>query len=223
LTAEEERAAIERVLGGDSSAFEKLVLENQKNVYNLALRLTGDENDALDMSQDAFLRAYMHLDSFRGESMFSVWMYRITYNVCTDFLRKKTRERRFETVSIDDDGGDDGYEFEIPDVRELPEDALLRAEYLRSVSRCMDALRPIYRDVLVMREITGMSYAEIAAATGLEEGTVKSRISRARNALARAVALEGTFKPARASKGKNNKKNTEATAKRLDGEEVSGE
>ncbi|MDR1590201.1 MAG: sigma-70 family RNA polymerase sigma factor [Oscillospiraceae bacterium] len=191
MTAAEERSAIDRTLGGDVSAFEALVLDNQKNVYNLALRLTGDENDALDASQEAFLRAYTHLGSFKGESRFSVWLYRITYNVCSDFLRKRARDRSAQIISLDEYG--DGRESDIPDVRALPEDALLRRELREAIRKGIDSLPPVYRETLLLRESSGMSYADIADVMCVGEGTVKSRLSRARQALVRVLTENGTL------------------------------
>ena len=89
MTREEESAVIARVLAGDADAFEPLVREHQTNVYRLALRLLGNEADAADAAQDAFLKAYTSLGSFRGESRFSVWLYRLTNNVCIDALRRR--------------------------------------------------------------------------------------------------------------------------------------
>lgn len=191
MTIDEERSAIAGVMGGDASSFEALVLDNQKKVYNLALRLTGNEDDALDLSQEAFLRAYTHLGSFKAESRFFVWLYRITYNICTDFLRKRARERGAGIVSLSeyDEEGD----MEIPDARALPEEALLRKETRERIGECVERLSPAHREILLLRELSGMSYAELASVTGAGEGTIKSRLSRARQALARELTADGTI------------------------------
>ena len=97
MTREQEAAIVRKVLGGDANAFETLVLEYEKNVYNIALRMTGNSEDAADMTQEAFIKAYNSLQSFRGDSKFSVWLYRIVSNVCLDFLRSKNRR---PTVSL---------------------------------------------------------------------------------------------------------------------------
>ena len=94
MTREQEAAIVRKVLGGDANAFETLVLEYEKNVYNIALRMTGNSEDAADMTQEAFIKAYNSLQSFRGDSKFSVWLYRIVSNVCLDFLRSKNRPSR---------------------------------------------------------------------------------------------------------------------------------
>ena len=190
MPVEEEVRIITRVLGGDKDAFEELVVQNQKNVYNLALKITGDEEDALDISQEAFLRAYTQLESFRAQSRFSVWMYRLTYNLCIDFLRKKPRAAVL-SITFEDD--DDSSDLEIPDMRELPEDALLRRETSEVISAGIEELSPGHREILMMREITGMSYSDIAVTLNLSEGTVKSRLARARKNLTCILIKKGTF------------------------------
>ena len=190
MTLEEELQIIRNVLDGDRNAFEELLLANQKNVYNLALKMTGGEEDALDISQEAFLKAYRQLGAFRGESRFSVWLYRLTYNLCIDFLRKKPRAG---VVSLTQQDDDDTRDIEIPDVRELPEDRLIRKETRKTIVECMDKLGSRHREILVMREITGMSYIDIASVLEINEGTVKSRLARARASLANILVEKGTF------------------------------
>jgi len=191
LTAEEELKIIDKVRNGDKNAFEELVLQNQKNVYNLALKMTGNEDDALDISQEAFLKAYSQLDSFRGESRFSVWLYRMTHNLSIDFLRKKPKAKVISITAPDDDG--DTYDLEIPDLRNLPEDTVFRQELRKEIAASIDELGQRHREILVMREITGMSYTDMADTLGLSEGTVKSRLARARISLANILAEKGTF------------------------------
>ena len=93
MDRDEERRIIAQVCAGDANAFEALVVAYQKQVYNLALRTVGNEEDAADMTQEVFLRAYRALGTFRGESKFPVWLYRLTTNVCIDFLRKQKRQQ----------------------------------------------------------------------------------------------------------------------------------
>lgn len=95
MTEVSEKKIIEKVLGGDANAFEELVLKYEKTVYNLALRMVGDRDDASDMTQEAFIKAYGSLSSFRGDSKFSVWIYRITTNVCLDFCARKAESSRY--------------------------------------------------------------------------------------------------------------------------------
>ena len=191
MTAAEESLIIKRVLSGDGEAFEELVLENQKNVYNLALRLMGNEQDALDVSQEAFIKAYTKLGSFRGGSRFSAWLYRVTYNICLDQLRKNGRANVI-SLNYTDSEGDEG-EYEIPDTRTTPEDALEKRELNEAINEAMEHLSPEHRQILALREGADMSYADISALLGINEGSVKSRISRARRALAKILTENGTF------------------------------
>ena len=196
MTREEESALIARVLAGDPDAFEPLVLEHQTNVYRLALRLLGNEADAADAAQDAFIKAYTSLSSFRGESRFSVWLYRLTNNVCIDMLR-----RRRDTIPIES-GNDEGEaaELPLPDERWSPEALAERAEDVRAVRSAMAALSPEYREILTLREIGGLSYEELAEALQLEAGTVRSRLNRARKKLADELTRTGNFSPSVPSK-----------------------
>ena len=191
MNLDEELIIVRKVLGGDRNAFEELVLANQKNVYNLAIKMTGNEDDALDISQEAFLKAYRQLEGFRGESRFSVWLYRLTYNLCIDFLRKKPKATSVPLTFQDDDG--DVHDLNIPDMRSLPEDKLLRREKRKAIANSINELGQQHREILVMREITGMSYGEMAETLGLSEGTVKSRLARARRSLVNILAEKGTF------------------------------
>lgn len=191
MTREEELEIILRVRAGDTDAFEALVLEHQNKVYSLALRMVGNEEDARDMAQEAFIRAFNSLASFRGESKFSVWLYRLTSNICIDFLRGRAK-RRTVSLNWEDEDGEEG-ELEIPDERFSPEARLERTELRESVRRGLDSLSPEYREILLLREINGLSYDEISRALNLEEGTVKSRIFRARKNLSEFLIREGNI------------------------------
>ena len=191
MTREQELAVIRRVQRGDSNAFEYLVAAYEKNVYNLALRMTGNPEDAEDMAQEAFLKAYSSLDSFRGDSKFSVWLYRIVSNVCLDFLRKQKKRQSF-SLSMEDDDGEEG-ELELPDLRRLPEDELEKKLTRDAVQRGLAQLPEDARQILLLREIQGLSYEEIGEALGLEPGTVKSRIFRARKKLCAFLLADGNI------------------------------
>jgi len=192
MNIEVEKEIIHRVLGGDKNAFEGLVLENQKNVYNLALKMTRNEDDALDLSQEAFVKAFRQLGNFRGDSRFSVWMYRLTYNLCIDFLRKKKKEANVISLDFEDDSGD-VMSLEIPDLRDMPEDSVVRSEMRENITESIYALPLKHREMVVMREITGMSYDEIAKTLKMNVGTVKSRLARARLKLIEILKEKGTF------------------------------
>ena len=192
MDALREQELVERARRGEESAFEALVTENEKRIYNLCLRLVGNPEDAAELTQEAFLNAWRGLGRFQGESSFSTWLYRLASNVCIDFLRREKRRRSLSmTVSLDDEEGE--RQAELPDRRYAPEEALERSEARRAVAEGLERLTPEHRQVLVMREIHGLSYAEIAQVLGLEEGTVKSRIARARGALRKVLTEEGNF------------------------------
>ena len=191
MTREQEATVIRAVLNGDINAFETLVKEYEKNVYNLALRMTGNSEDAADMSQEAFIKAYNSLSSFRGDSKFSVWLYRIVSNVCLDYLRSRTRKPTV-SLSTENDDGDD-VELDIADETQSPELLLDRSLTRDAVRRGLASLPPDHREILLLREIQGLSYEEIAAALDLEAGTVKSRIFRARKKLSSFLIKDGNI------------------------------
>lgn len=199
MTEVSEKKIIEKVLGGDANAFEELVLKYEKTVYNLALRMVGDRDDAFDMTQEAFIKAYGSLSSFRGDSKFSVWIYRITTNVCLDFLRSKSRKQQVSLTVSDDD--DEDAQLDIPDPSSTPEQQLIKKISMQSVEEGLKTLPDKQRQILVMRELGGMSYAEIGKALSLEEGTVKSRIFRARKRLCTFLLDSGNIPDSLASKG----------------------
>lgn len=197
MTREEELRTVESVLGGDVNAFETLVLSYEKNVYNLALRMVKNSEDASDMAQEAFIRAYNSLASFRGESKFSVWLYRIVSNVCLDFLRSRSRHPTV-SLSVENDEGEET-ELDIPDESQSPEALLERRLTRDSVCRGLDALSEEYRQILLLREIQGLSYDEIAETLSMELGTVKSRIFRARKKLCDFLLRDGNIPAVRSS------------------------
>ena len=191
MTREQEAAVINAVLDGDSNAYELLVREYEKNVYNLALRMTGNSEDAYDMSQEAFIKAYNSLSSFRGDSKFSVWLYRIVSNVCLDFLRSRNR-RATVSLSVENDEGEE-MELDIADEASSPQALLDRSLTRDAVRRGLQALPPDHREILLLREIQGLSYDEIAETLDLEVGTVKSRIFRARKKLCAFLIKDGNI------------------------------
>ena len=181
MTREEEYAVIERVRAGNTDAFEALVTAYQKQIYNLTLRYVSSPEDAADLTQESFLRAFRSLESFRGDSRFSVWMYRLTTNVCIDFLRSRGRGTASSLTVENDD--EELEELELPDHRFDPQKELERRELRRAVQAGLESLSEDAREIVILRELEGLSYAEIGDRLGLEAGTVKSRLFRARKAL----------------------------------------
>ena len=185
MLSENDESLIERCLKGDTGAFEQLVDRYQQKVFNIAYRMSGNREDALDLSQESFLRAYKALKRFRGQSSFGTWLFRITNNTCIDELRRKKRQPQL-VVSTDaviktEDGE---YQFEVPDSPdETPEALALTQELKNQIQQALQNLSEEHRAALVLRDVEGYSYEEIADILQLNLGTVKSRINRARLAL----------------------------------------
>ena len=201
MTREEEYALVQRIQSGDSDAFAVMMDLYQKQVYHLALRTVGNPEDAADMTQEAFLRAYRAIGSFRGDSKLSVWLYRLTQNVCIDFLRSRGR-RPAVSLTVENEA-DEVQELDVADDRFDPEEQYQRKALRDAVRRGLDALPEEYRAILVLREINGLSYAEIGEQLQLEEGTVKSRLFRARKKLCEFLQRDGNLPDTYASKNIN--------------------
>ncbi len=185
-----ENGVIRSVLDGNINDFEQLVTAYEKNVYNLALRMVGDPDDAADITQETFIKAYRALGSFRGDSKFSSWIYRIASNVCLDFLRSRSRRAQ---VPLSFENEDAEGEIELPDMSQNPEEVLMKKLSMEAVRRGMEKLPPKQRQILVLRELCGLSYAELAQTLSVEEGTVKSRIFRARKRLCAILLGDGNI------------------------------
>lgn len=173
--------------GGDEDAFAQLVALHEKKVYNLALRMCGNPEDAWDAAQEAFLSAWRGLPAFRGEAGFSTWLYRLTSNAAIDQLRR-TRRQRGES-SLDDEAlGIDAID-RTPSPQERAEESELRGAVTAGLARLSDS----HRQALVLREVQELSYEEIASVLEVDLGTVKSRISRARSALRKILQESGNL------------------------------
>jgi RNA polymerase sigma-70 factor (ECF subfamily) len=201
-----ERLFLRRVQSGDPRAFRELVRKHQDRVYSLALRMLGDAHEAEDVSQDVFLSAHKHLTRFRGECRISTWLYRVTRNHCLN--RLKYLERR-ETESDSARPEADLAQTEMPLLTQpdRPDRALLGAEERMHVHAALRHLSAEHRLLVVLRDIEGLSYEDIARIAELPAGTVKSRLHRARSALAAHLAAagmvpDGTPEPASAGPGK---------------------
>ena len=193
----------EKAKAGDQSAFEQLVIENQNKVYSLALRLVNDREEAADLAQEAFVKAWQGLSSFQGESSFATWVYRLTTNVCIDHLRKKKRRKGVEpSVSLNDE--ESGWA-EPADWESDPQLLLERSERGKALARALARLPDWQRRALVLRELSGLSYQEIGDALDIDLGTVKSRIARARLSLRKILLEDGNFFDGPPSKPVNDK------------------
>lgn len=188
----EEQELVQRAAKGSEEAFAVLVERNQSRIYNLALRMTGSPEDAADLCQEAFLNAWRGLKNFHGESSFATWLYRLASNACIDFLRREKRKAAFSmTISLDDE--EEARQAEVPDERYSPHRQAEQNELRQAIRAGLDTLSEEHRQVLVLRELEGLPYSDIAGLLGLEEGTVKSRIARARLALRKYLLQSGNF------------------------------
>lgn len=174
---------------GDIYAFEELVCRYERKIYTAAYRLIGNPDDASDIAQEAFLRAFQSIRNFRNEASFLTWMYRITTNLCRDELRKRYR---VSYTSLDEKITLPDGEVSRQTASSEPDPALLyeRKELQEKIGKLIAALSPEFRLALVMRDIQGFSYDEIAEQLGCSLGTVKSRINRARRHLQKKLAAE---------------------------------
>ncbi|HEY6073020.1 MAG TPA: sigma-70 family RNA polymerase sigma factor [Anaerolineales bacterium] len=177
----DEPALIRDAQDGDLNAFNRLVLEYQTTVYNLAYRIMGEGDSANDATQEAFIAAYKNLRYYRGGS-FKAWLLRIVTNACYDELRRRKRRpaASLEALTVVEKGPDAESEAALISHDESPEEHVQRRELAREIQACIDRLPEDMRAVVVMSDLMGMDYAEIAVSTGAALGTVKSRLSRAR-------------------------------------------
>ena len=167
----------------------------EKRVYAVALRSCGSPEDAADITQEAFLRAWRAMDSFRGDSGFSTWLFRITMNLCVDFARRKNAAPQTQPLA-----GEDESEREIPDSAPTPEQRLENSELGRELAAALAEVSEDHRRIVLLRDVSGLSYTEIAEVLEISEGTVKSRLSRARLALRGVLLARGNILAGASSK-----------------------
>lgn len=169
----QDHECVARFQDGEQGAFAELVRRYQNRIFRFLLRMTGCREEALELTQDTMLKAFRALAGWRPDATFSTWLFRIASNAATDGFRRK---KVVEYVPIE-------AHMDFPDPAVGPEDALQSAQRYRILEAALQRLREDYRQILLLREVEGMSYAEIGDVLGLREGTVKSRIARARQAL----------------------------------------
>ena len=176
---------VSRCQRGDVDAFEEIVRKYQTKMFNISYRVTGDYNDAAEVVQDAFVSAYRSIKSFRGKSKFSTWLYTIVVNLSRNRLKQVKSRALKERYSINDPvDTDNGYiqmEYASSDLSVL--DRLEKRDVEQRVQGCINALDGEFREVIVLRDIQGFSYDEICDMLEIAEGTVKSRLHRARDSV----------------------------------------
>ena len=171
-------ALIRRAAQKDERAFEQLMLLHQKAVYNICYRMAGNAEDALDLSQEVFLKLWRTLEQYQFDAAFSTWLYRMTQNACIDFLRRQKRQQHASLTVSDDEAT--GKELSVPDPAPLPEDRVIFNEKQEAIRTAMNALPSDFREILELRVVRNLPYEQIAQIMGLPVGTVKSRLARAR-------------------------------------------
>ena len=186
---------IERLKRGDAAAFETLVNERSGEIYGLLYRLTENVEEARDLTQETFLRAFQSIDHFRGEADLRTWIYRIAINQARNRWRWWRRRRRDATISIDEPeigGGRLGLVATLKSTTAKdPEQDTLANERERALKKALGTLKRVYREAVILRDIEGFAYEEIATALDISVGTVKSRLARGRQELRR--KLEGSL------------------------------
>ena len=187
--AEEDRALIAKAQAGNEEAFRALVERHQRRAFSIALSLVRDENDARELVQDAFLRVYKNLATFQGQSSFFTWLYRIITNLSIDLIRKPGRQ--VEELSEGRHDAEESSEVDFPFLSRIdgadPSDVVRRGEIAERLQAALQALPDYHRGVIVMREVEGLSYEEMAQAMGVSKGTIMSRLFHARQKLQRAL------------------------------------
>ena len=181
----EDALLIKAFQSGDKRAFDQLVIRHKDRIFNLCYRFLGDYEEANDSAQEAFVKAYGSLNSFRLESTFSTWLYRIAVNVCKNKLGSSAYKAKRKMVSLDNPGtpSNEIPAMEIPNGAPSPLARMEEKEKMTLVQRALDNLTADFKMVVTLRDVEGLSYEDIAEITGLNLGTVKSRIARARTDL----------------------------------------
>ena len=187
VRAASEAQFIERLRAGETAAFDHLVMERSGDVYALLYRLTEDAEEARDLTQETFLRAFQSIERFRGDADLKTWLYRIAINQARNRWRWWRRRRRDQTVSLDAEVGqsEQPLSSQLRAAGNNPEQDALARERETSLRLALRSLSRSYREAVILRDIEGLSYEEIAAALEISAGTVKSRLSRGRLELRR--------------------------------------
>jgi len=182
----EDAALVREAQQGDMAAFEELVARHRDKIYARAYSMLRNEDEALDLSQEAWVKGWQRLNQFQGDSSFGTWMTRVVINLCLDHLRKQKRHRSESIEALDEESG--GVERQMPVLEVNPTAGLERQELRERIDRALGQLSPEHRTVLVLHEFQEMEYKEIAKTMGCSIGTVMSRLFYARRKLAALLA-----------------------------------
>jgi RNA polymerase sigma-70 factor (ECF subfamily) len=176
----DDRNLIERARAGDAQAFDELVLRYERKVFNIAMGMVHDADDAKDVSQEVFLKVHQNLGSYEGDAQFSTWLYRVVVNQCIDHLRRRRTPRVEFDETFPAEEAEDASGVSPRRLGFDPQRALSDKELRQQIRTALEALSPTHRAVLVMRELEGLSYQEMAEVLGCSIGTVMSRLFHAR-------------------------------------------
>ena len=187
----QERKLVKRCQAGEREAFNEIVRSYQKKVLNLAYHFLGDYSEAVDLTQDAFIKAYLSIKRFRQESSFYTWLYRITVNLCKNKLKYRQRRGYYQKRSLDEplELEEGNLKFELAADRPNPGEAVVNKEKREMIRRAIDSLDEGHRVVLILRDREMFNYEEIAKVLKCQVGTVKSRLHRARRMLKEKLAV----------------------------------
>jgi RNA polymerase sigma-70 factor, ECF subfamily len=184
-------ALVRQAQGGDTDAFQELVQVFSGPMYNLAYRMTGNAADAGDLTQEIFVKLYKAIGKFRWRAKFSTWLYRIATNTCCSGLRKIRRVASVEAVHLDDTRSTESRPREAPDTAESPSREAELNELQQRIEETIMMLPEDFRAVIVLRDLQGLAYDEIAVSVGCSIGTVKSRLARARMRVKEQLVRQG--------------------------------
>lgn len=177
-----EKQLIKKAKAGDIDSFEILISQSKSKAFNIAMRYLNNQEDAMDAVQESYIKVFKGLNSFRENSSFDTWVYRIIINTCNDFVRKNAKHKEDTNIYYDD-----GEQIEelanMVDNNSQPENILIRHESVKFLLSCLGKLPGDQKEVIILRDLQNFSYDEIAEMLECSEGTVKSRIHRGRNAL----------------------------------------
>ena len=184
---------IQKAKKGDERSFESLILGCQSKAYNIALRYMKNEEDALDALQESFIKILRHLNSFKEDSRFDTWVYRIVVNTCNDMLRKNSNQKITDSIFRTEDEKETV--FEIPDKSGSPEEVFDQKEKTEHIISCLEKQNREQKEIIILRDVHGFSYDEISGILDCSIGTVKSRIRLAFGKLRAALDAQSGVRP----------------------------
>jgi RNA polymerase sigma-70 factor (ECF subfamily) len=186
VSAEESRFIL-RLKANEDAAYDELVRVYNTSLFHVAYRMLGDSAEASDVVQDIFLKVFRNIDGFKGEASLKTWIFRIAFSEILNRLRWWKRRYRYATLSLDDDHNGNGNGLHLSDSQPTPQQALESKEQETAIQQALGKLSGDHRSIIVLRDIEGFSYGEIADVLGISIGTVKSRLARARGDLKKSL------------------------------------